>query len=127
MLRHPGIEKRLHPRIDQKLPFQVAVNGYDFTTATQNISCSGAYCRLKKYVPPFTKVAVKMTFPIKTHNKVEQYNVECQGVIVRTDDKGKEGFNIAIFFNEIGDSQRKKISQYVNQFLPKESASLSGR
>ena len=127
MLRHPKIEKRLHPRIEHKLPLRIAVNGYDFTTATQNVSCTGAYCQVNKYVPPFTKIAVKMTLPIKSDNKIEEYNVDCKGVIVRTDDKGKAGFNIAIFFNEIGDTQRKKISQYINQFLPKESASLSGR
>lgn len=124
MLRHPKIEKRLHPRIEHQLPLKIAVNGYDFTTTTENVSCAGAYCQLKKYVPPFTKIAVKMTFPVKSNNKIEKYHVECKGVIVRTDNKGKEGFNIAIFFNEISDSQRKKISQYINQFLPKKSASL---
>jgi hypothetical protein len=39
-------------------------------------------------------------------------------VVVRTEDEDMGGFNIAIFFNDINDSQRQKISRYVNQFLP---------
>ena len=33
----------------------------------------------------------------------------------------KGGFNIAVFFNGIKENQRKKIAQYINQFLPKSS------
>ena len=49
-------EKRLHPRIAHELPLRIAVNGYDFSTSTHNISCVGAYCHLDKYMPPFTKI-----------------------------------------------------------------------
>lgn len=110
-------ERRLHPRIEQKLPFNVAANGYDFNTSTQNVSCVGAYCHIDKYVPPFTKVMVKLNLPIakKVSNKIS--SVECKGVIVRTEDDEKNGFNIAIFFNDIREEQKKKISQYINRFL----------
>ncbi|MFA4989268.1 MAG: PilZ domain-containing protein [Candidatus Omnitrophota bacterium] len=113
-----GMERRRHPRLEQKLPFKVAANGYGFSTSTQNLSCVGAYCRIKKYIPPFTKVAVKLKLPIKTKKDKKSYTVDCTGVIVRTEDKDKSGFNIAIFFNEINSSQRKKISEYIDQFLP---------
>ena len=60
-----------------------------------------------------------MRLPIVlSSRKKEEFDVECKGVIVRTEDVAHDGFNIAIFFNEIKDSQRRKISQYVNQFLP---------
>ncbi|MFA5095822.1 MAG: PilZ domain-containing protein [Candidatus Omnitrophota bacterium] len=113
-----GIERRQHPRLDHKLPFKVAANGYDFSTTTQNISCTGAYCMIKKYIPPFTRVAVKLKLPVKTKAESKQYTIDCQGVIVRTQDKEKEGFNVAIFFNRINNSQRKIITEYINQFLP---------
>lgn len=61
-----AIERRVHPRLDKKLPFKVAANGYDFSTSTQNISCVGAYCQIKKYIPPFTRVSIKLTLPVKT-------------------------------------------------------------
>lgn len=115
MLNRIKRERRLHPRLSHELPVYIAANGYDFTTTTQNISCTGAYCRINKYVPPFTKIAIKMSLPSS--------EVECKGVIVRTDDEAKGGFNIAIFFNEIKENQKKKISQYINQLLPQWSAS----
>lgn len=113
-----GAERRVHPRIDKQLPFKVAANGYGFSTSTQNLSCVGAYCRITKYIPPFTKVMVKLTLPVKDKNGDRNYSVNCEGVIVRTEDESKGGFNIAIFFNAIGADQRKKISKYINQFVP---------
>ncbi len=120
-------EKRLHPRIAHELPLRIAVNGYDFSTTTQNVSCTGAYCCVTKYVPPFTKIAVKMTLPVKKNNNVKEYTVDCKGVIVRTDDESRDGFNIAIFFNEINGTQKRKISQYINQFLPQQATSTSAQ
>jgi len=114
-------ERRLHPRLEQKLPIRVAVNGYDFVTSTENVSCVGAYCHIDKYVPPFTKVMVRLSLPVRTSSGSKKYDVECKGVLVRTEDEKKGGFNVAIYFNEIKDSQRKKIEQYVSQFIPKES------
>jgi len=125
MQNHKKPEKRLHPRIDHELPVHITANGYDFTTTTQNISCTGAYCQINKYVPPFTRLAIKMILPVVAGGKKQKVNIECKGVIVRNEDSSKKNnFNIAIFFNEIKAAQREKISQYINQFLPKESSSL---
>jgi hypothetical protein len=110
-------EKRIHPRIERRLPINLAVNGYDFVTSTENLSCLGAYCRINKYVPPFTRVAVKLSLP--QFSKQAPLPVECSGVIVRSEDDNQTGkFNVAIFFNQINESQRKKIARYVNHFLP---------
>ena len=115
-------ERRLHPRLAHNLPLKVAANGYDFATTTQNISCLGAYCSINKYVPPFTRVMIKLDLPVADANGGRNYQLDCKGVIVRSQDDPGGGFNIAIFFNAIKDSQRKKISQYINRFLPKESS-----
>jgi len=108
-------ERRIHPRINQTLPINVVANGYDFVTSTVNLSCVGAYCWIDKYVPPFTKVRIKMNLPTAKNG---QNQVECDGVIVRAEDEAKGGFNIAIYFNKITDAPRKRIMQYVSQFLP---------
>ncbi|MCX5697184.1 MAG: PilZ domain-containing protein [Candidatus Omnitrophica bacterium] len=112
-------ERRIHPRIDHTLPIKLAVNGYDFSTTTQNISCLGAYCRVEKYVPPFTRLAVRMSLPVVEADSARKLDIECKGVIVRSEDAPDGGFNIAVFFNQINNSQRQKISQYISQFLPK--------
>mgnify|MGYP000897220549 CR=1 FL=1 len=108
-------ERRVHPRINQNLPINVVANGYDFVTSTLNLSCLGAYCRIDKYVPPFTRVRIKMELPMARNEKTP---VECDGVIVRSEDEAQGGFNVAIYFNKITDAPRKKITQYINQFLP---------
>lgn len=110
-------ERRLHPRIDHRLPLNLAVNGFDFSTSTHNISSVGVYCHVNKYMPPFTKIAVKLSLPNKERAGKNSI-VECKGVVVRTADETDGGFNLAIFFNEIHDTQRKKIAQYLSQFLP---------
>lgn len=117
-------ERRLHPRLEHKLPIKIAANGYDFETTSQNISCLGAYCRIAKYVPPFTRIAVKLELPIVAKRDCKDVSVQCSGVIVRSEDDPTGGFNIAIFFNAIKESQRKIISKYVAQFLPQESLCL---
>ncbi|MCX5710509.1 MAG: PilZ domain-containing protein [Candidatus Omnitrophica bacterium] len=117
-------ERRLHPRVDSTLPLKVAANGFDFSTTTQNISCLGAYCHIDKYVPPFTRVFIKLALPVANKSGGD-LPVECNGVIVRTEDASDGGFNIAIFFNRIKDDQRKKITQYINRFLPQETAHLA--
>lgn len=110
-------ERRLHPRLEQRLPIDLAVDGYDFSTSTRNISCVGAYCHLDKYMPPFTKISVKLCLPAKERSGKSTI-VECKGVVVRSEDETHGGFNLAIFFNGMRDDQRKKIAQYISRFLP---------
>jgi hypothetical protein len=111
-------ERRLHPRLDRNLPINVAANGYDFFTTTHNISCVGAYCHIEKYVPPFTKVKIKLNLPVPCSTAKQDCGVECHGVIVRTEDEASGGFNVAIFFNEIRENCRQKIAQYISGSLP---------
>ena len=111
-------ERRKYPRLEKTIPLKIAANGYDFITTTQNVSCVGAYCHVAKYVPPFTKIMVKLALPLITNNERKDRDLECKGVVVRSEDEKNGGFNMAIFFNAITNSQREIISQYINQFLP---------
>ncbi len=122
MLKSSRKERRLHPRIDEQLPVEVVANGYDFSTNTQNISCLGTYCHIDKYVPPFTKVMIKMKLPGAPKDK-KRCDVECKGVIVRTEDEEQGGYNIAIFFNGIKDIARQKIAHYISSLMPHNVAS----
>ena len=66
-------ERRKYPRLEKTIPLKIVANGYDFITTTQNVSCVGAYCHVAKYVPPFTKIMVKLTLPlIYTLNNVDK-------------------------------------------------------
>ncbi len=118
--RRAGIERRRYPRVKKKLDFKVMADGYRFATITKDISCIGAYCHISKYIPPFTKVAVGLAMPLKSNRVKNKKDVKvaCKGVIVRTEDGKRGGFNIAIFFNDIKDFQRRKIARYISRFLP---------
>lgn len=118
MTRRDFKERRDTPRIAKELPVNIIANGYDFVTNTQNVSALGAYCHIDKYVPPFTKIKIKMNLPMQENGLRQDRQVECEGVIVRTEDAASGGFNVAIFFNRIKEVPRQRISEYINQFLP---------
>ena len=120
-------DKPWSPRIYKQLPLKVAANGYDFISTAQNVSCVGAYCRINKYIPPFTRVMIKLTLPLSLKKKDKGSKVECKGVVVRSGDENEGGFNIAIFFNDIKDNERKKISQYISKVLLQHSLPKSPR
>jgi len=112
-------DRRLHPRIDHGMPINVMADGYDFMSTTRNVSCLGAYCHISKYVPPFTKLNIKLDLPVKKARVSKKIEVACKGVVVRTDDDPAGGFNIAVFFNDIKPVQQHRIAEYINQFIPR--------
>lgn len=91
---------------------------YDVVTRTRDISCIGAYCCVDKYIPPMTKLSVILLLPSEQRVRNPTERVQCKGVVVRTDTNATKGFNIAIFFNEISERNKDKISQYVSRFIP---------
>lgn len=117
MTRPAPHERRIHPRVDHNLPINVVANGYDFMTQTKNVSCLGAYCHIDKYVPPFTRVKIKMALPMQSGRVRMEKEVECEGVIVRSEDAPSGGFNVAIYFNRIKEMPRQDLATYVNQVL----------
>lgn len=123
MKKKADAERREHPRVYHDFPVKIAANGYDFITTTRNVSCVGAYCHIEKYIPPFTKIMVRLTLPLSVKRVNKKCTVECQGVVVRTEDENEGGFNVAIFFNTIGAHERQKISQYISQLLSQNSPS----
>ncbi|MFC1753449.1 PilZ domain-containing protein [Thermoproteota archaeon] len=109
-------EKRRHPRIAKNLPIRIKDGDFDIVTETKNISCTGIYCQVDRYFPPFTKIKTKILLPAKTKNK-HQY-IECDGIVVRIEKDGndlEEQYNIAIYFNEISKTSVQKISRFIKQ------------
>ncbi|MFC1804759.1 PilZ domain-containing protein [Candidatus Omnitrophota bacterium] len=123
MNRQNSQDRRRSQRIETRLPLNIAFDGYDLTTFTWNVSCTGAYCHINKYIPPFTKIAVRMNLPLNGGQADSAENgVECRGVVVRSVDEERGGFNIAIFFNEINENHKRKINRYVSKSLPASSS-----
>ena len=117
-MSHSAPERRKHLRLDNNIPLKICSDDFDVVTETKNLSCSGAYCRINKYLQPMTKLKLHLLLPIKKNNKITTKKISCQGVIVRSESiPGDQYFNIAIYFNEIQQRDVNSINDYINSVL----------
>ena len=114
------IEKRKYPRLNINFAVKLSEGNYDIVTETENISGNGAYCSVSKEIPLMTKLKIVMFVPLKKNGRRILKKIVCQGVVVRREEinnVGKYRHNIAIYFNEITESDRRIILSYINPFL----------
>jgi hypothetical protein len=122
----PFIERRKHPRIEKNVPLKLSWADADVVTETKNISGSGAYCRVSKYIEPMTKVEVTLLLPVKKNQKITTKKITCRGVVVRTEQiLDSEDFYTAIFFSDILPKDSRILAQFVENFLAAKAASLN--
>ena len=113
-------ERRQHLRIDKVLPLRIKTKQFDIATSTQNISCVGAYCKVDKYLDPMTKLNISMV--LNNHNTSSKLRnerdikIKCKGVVVRSEHQDNH-YNIAIFFNDIRQSEKDKINKFIKNIL----------
>ena len=107
-------EKRRHQRVENSIPLKISAADADFVTESRNISCSGVYCKVDKYLEPMTKLNILLLLPIRKGNKITTKKISCGGVVVRTENiLNDEGFNAAIFFNDIHARDSRALAEYV--------------
>ena len=112
--KRPINERRKDPRVDSNLPLKLFHDQGDIVTETGNISRSGSYCKVSKYIEPMTKLKICLFIPMKKDGKSINKKICCEGVVVRSEPTEKEGeFSIAIFFNNISQRDAETISEYV--------------
>jgi hypothetical protein len=110
-------ERRRDPRVSNNVPLKLCHEDGDMVTETCNISRSGAYCRVNKYIEPMTKLQVHLLLPIKKGDRNVTKKVSCEGVVVRVEPLDAGLYNIAIFFNEIKQRDADQIASYVGTYL----------
>lgn len=113
--------RREHPRVSADTEIKIAsivFKGEDHFQIgrTRNISCSGMYCNVNKFIIPLTKVQGIIKLPLD--NKKDN-NVSFKGVVVRTkperDIDGWQDYNVAIFFNNnMLLEEKQKIKKYLD-------------
>ena len=110
-------ERRVHPRVPERLALAVTETGVAITVETKNISASGAYCTVDQFLPPMTKLALRFELPDGTRHAT----IACAGVVVRAEpviESGSRGrYHIAIFFSDLRPQDRSAIERYVRQKL----------
>lgn len=107
-------EKRRHPRIKRNLPIKIENGDFDTVAETENISCTGAYCSIDRYLAPLTKVRIRLLVPSKTKEK--HITIHCEGAVVRVEknERGlEESYNVAIYFENIHKTDIAKINRFI--------------
>ncbi len=113
-------EKRRHPRLESNIPVKISSEAGDILTETQNLSCSGAFCRLIHRLEPMTKLKVYLLLPVRKSDKVTTKKISCQGVVVRVQLSGeKDSYDTAIFFSDIAPKDSQTISEFVEGMMEK--------
>jgi len=112
-------ERRKEPRLENNIPVKICREEGDIVTETVNISRTGTYCRVNKYIEPMTKLKIHLLIPSRKSGKVVTKKISCQGAVVRVEPIHGEdnSYNIAIFFQDISKRDTDHISDYVNSFL----------
>jgi hypothetical protein len=113
-------EKRRHPRLERNIPVKISSDHGDILTETQNLSCSGAFCRMAQRLEPMTKLKVHLLLPLRKSDKVTTKKITCQGVVVRVQVADeKEYFDTAIFFSDIAPKDSRTISEFIESTMEK--------
>ena len=114
----PIPERRSEPRLENNIPVKFCGDIGDMMSETQNISRSGAYCRVEKYVAPMTKLKIHLLLKNPDTGKKSARKISCEGVVVRSEPvDGGGGFHLAVFFSDINKRDADYITDYVGVHL----------
>jgi len=110
-------ERRRTPRVSTQIPLIISHESGTLEAKTENLSATGAYCTLKHYLAPMTKLQIRLELP----GGSKPATVNCQGVVVRVHPPAptpKATYQLAIFFNELSDHGRSTLARYIRDRLP---------
>lgn len=110
-------ERRLAPRIDHKIPVVVRQRRRVFRVQTKNLSATGAYCTFPSFVPPMTKLKVRLRLDMGT----QKQTITGHGVVVRVNPpsfrRQCSAYHVAIFFSDLSNEDRTTVARYVLRHL----------
>jgi hypothetical protein len=117
-----GAERRRHLRLEHNVPVNISGGDIDIVTETKDLSCSGAFCRVNKFIAPMTKLKLNLLLPLRKNGKIVDKRINCEGVVVRTEAAADgESFHAAIFFSDISPKDSQIISEFVESVLKEKS------
>ena len=110
-------ERRIAPRISERIQFAITEGNTVIQAETKNLSTSGAYCLIDKFIAPMTKLEVAFELPHKPH----PVTVRSTGVVVRIEPvitANQQGlYFMAVFFSDLSTRDRESIAQFVRERL----------
>lgn len=98
-----GADRRGAERHERVLPVRMGHDGGEGLRAESiNISSRGLYCKVSRYVQPFSKLKVSLDLPFADGDPVP---LECDGVVVRVEPDvetpGTREYRLAIYFLDL--------------------------
>jgi hypothetical protein len=114
-------ERRRYPRINKNMPLELKSGDSVVIAESINLSCIGAYCKVNKHIPLMTKLKIVFELLYDSEGNGGDH-VECHGVVVRIDEVLSEnskvfgGYNVAIYFHDIEESEKNKIKNFVEKY-----------
>lgn len=122
MPREAPTDRRSYPRVDECIPIRIIQQDEALVTESANLSASGVYCKIHRYIPPMTKLQLTLEVPPRGLPGGRRKTVSCVGVVVRSEPSTQPGddpstYHIAIFFLDIATSDRQMIQEAVQQRL----------
>ncbi|MBU4305052.1 MAG: PilZ domain-containing protein [Candidatus Omnitrophica bacterium] len=130
MVRKKNIERRVCRRFVAELPLELITPEFKIKTSTRNISISGVYCGIDKFIPVGTKCRIAVEIEVR-QNKYKQpvkKKIYCAGEIVRivpAQKRKDRGFYTAgIVFSDIEPADQEVLAQFVHLKNLKEAKEL---
>lgn len=117
-----GAERRGHQRVRADLAAQIVTSNQrdqHVVVRSKNISCSGLYCHLDRYIAPFQKLHLSIIVPLvengRVHNEVIQIDAATVRVEPEENDPDVLDYHTAILFENMSEKDRQIIDKYVKQ------------
>jgi hypothetical protein len=107
--------RRRDERFNRSVPVRVGHDSVDGVRAESiNISTRGLYCKVSRYVQPFSKTRVCLDLPFVARDTEA---LECDGVVVRVEPDveapGVDEYRLAIYFLNLGHRQADLIEDFL--------------
>lgn len=125
--RVTGAERRREARADVDLSLKIKKDKHVIDAHATNISSTGAYCTLDKFVPLNSKLNLTLLLPEKSgERRAAGEKVRCHGIVVRnqtaSEDVVHPHYGIALFFTDLAKTDRNRIADFVRGQLPEGAA-----
>ena len=108
-------ERRRAPRFAESASLNITEVEPPVQAEMKNLSATGVYCALDRFIPPMTKLQLHFELPGGTR----QTHIRCAGVVVRVDPivstESQAHYNTGIYFTQLSDRDRSAITRFVRQ------------
>jgi len=110
-------ERRETVRHDRSIPVffsDTEENGSVLESKTINLAPNGMYCKVNKFIEPYTKLFCTLMHPMEEDSE----SIIVEGVVVRCEppefSADAKDYNIAVFFSDIAGDDRKRLERWLS-------------